>query len=1116
MKKILVLFLCLLCLQATQAFDQQKAFEKLYRTLSMYGDDPYGIPDIPVMDGGTVDLVRQLTNLNELTTDVVYTFWEDPGLPELALSKPESDNPFVLGLYRRLEYNILKCNEFLDNTSDDDDESRVQRAEARFLRAYFYSIAIDLWGDMPLWKTASDNPATRSSRKVVFDFITQELKSCAEGMATPAASQYGRADRVAVWLLLARLYLNAEVYTGTPQWQQAKDYAQLVIDSDYSLCDHYAYLFMGDNDSNGAQSEIILPAVVDGLTQFSYGCTMYLIAATHSDDMPPYGLNHSWSGFCARKDLLDKFFPADNAPRTSTAEMVSAAHDDRCLLYGINRKPGNQLTDSFYDCYSIDKFTNNCAYGVASSVNFPDTDFPLMRMAEAYLVFAEADARLNGGACSSDGLDQLNALRHRAHATILSHASLDDLADEWCREFYLEGRRRTDLIRFGLYSGDSYLWTGKGNLQNPEALPPYRTLMPMPEDVLIEHPQYTQNLGYDDPNFVPEGLTLNTPAFGEDIVSLQNVEALRLSWQKPLNLTEGRKLNIALELSLNPEFNNPKTVLTVSDGAYELWVDARELNHFLLETDSKAYEYTSVTVYARCATRTAVSNTVELNIKAYDNFGEQMAQPWYFVGSGISSKAWTNSINDIGPGLFPMNIGADGNSVYTGYFHAGDTFVIVEKPERWDGVVWSYDGSPYSLSIMDRGENINIYEDGWYTFRVFPQWRSATCQKIDSQEWPLYWRMMMASGFRGSKVTAMEPCDPANDNNHLWYVRAVFDTDDGVWFLPNGKGSAQVGGEQFPYGNASEGAKAIPVAAGDYVVVYDDLTNHYQFIDAATGQLPEVFERGHRVVEVTPVELIHLTEVDTETLKVCDVAFPSALETETLRLIVGQREFAMNAQGEVDAAEFISAMIDMFGQYGRYVVEAQVVFSAMESDLLYPFASEPFSLNIQLLSLPFEQQYYYVGSQTNWNFGDLSMRMTCLGGNAYIVDPRFQIDITLAAGQEDRFNIFPTSAMTSDNPWPYAVRPLDSGTETSGRIGIGDVGNTWYLAAPTQETTYRLTLDFVKGTYTIADLSAVPTSLPPLHGDGVSLRRTVYDQQGLPTTGQKKGINIINHKKIIR
>ncbi len=1124
MKKIIFIFICMLSLQATQAFDQQEAFRNLYSRLSLSGSGSY--PDINGMDEGSCNFIRQLINLNELTTDVVYTIWRDPGLTELASAMPESDNPLVLGMYRRLEYNILKCNEFLDNTSDDDAESKRQRAEARFLRAYYYSLAIDLWGDMPLWKTAADSPATRSSRQEVFEFVTQELTSCADDMALPADSQYGRADRVAAWMLLARLYLNAEVYTGTARWQQAKDYAQLVIDSDYALCDHYSYLFMGDNDSNGAQSEIILPAVVDGLTQYDYGNTMFVISATHASDMPPCGLSSSWAGYYARYSLLTKFFQAEDIPSQSTEGTVAAAGDDRCLLYGIGRLQGQQLGSNFTDGFSIDKFTNNCVYGTASSEQFPDTDFPLMRVAEAYLCYAEADARQNGGSCSTDGLEKLNALRQRAHATTLAEATLSDLADEWCREFYLEGQRRSHLIRFGLFAGDDYLWTGKGGTDSGQALKAFRNLMPMPEEVLVEHPQYTQNTGYSDPNFIPDDFVLNTPAFGSEIVDLSSVDAMRLSWQRPSNLPEEGNMKCSLELSVNPDFNDPKTSFAPNADAFEVWVDARNLNSFLLSNNDQAYLSTSVKVYARCVTNSAVSNTVELNLKAYDNRYEQMPQPWYFVGNCIGDGQWDNSISKLGQSMFPMNINADGSSVYTGYFHEGDSFVMVNKPGSWEECVKSNDGSVYGLRISEGGENINIYETGWYTFQVYPQWGSAYCMQVSDQGWPVYTSMVMASGLRGSVVTEMTSCNPANPYNHVWYARVSFDGDDTVYFRPDGNETAKVGGEAFPYGYATDASQTIPVRKGNYVVFFDDMTGYYQFADATTGLLPQLFSRNYRQIEVAPVDVVHLNAT-TATIKLCDIVMPEDVEVSQLHLVIGDEEFVINEQGEVNTESFVAAMKRRFGQYGLHNAEVQAVMAGIQRDLARTFKSEPFTLTVQMLSMPVEEHYYYVGSQTLWDFNNLSMPMTCLSGDQWASDPRFQIDITIPAGQDDWFNIFPASALTSDDPWSNILRPMENGDNMSGTFGISNAGYAWHISAPTQQTTYRLTLDFNTATYAITEAPAIPTPIQSVQYGETLSRQPLYDLQGRPVASPHgKGIYIIrsaegrlqgkNHKKVAR
>ena len=1124
-KNVFIAVFCLLSVQITHAFDQQQAFSKLYKTLALTGNQmPVGEADIPYVEETQTDLVRQLINMNELTTDVVYCFWGDTGLSSLALAIPESDNPIVLNMYLRLEFNILKCNEFLDNTSNSDAESKVQRAEARFLRALFYSYTIDLWGDMPLWKTASDKPETRSSRQKVFDFIIQELKECSEDMRLPSDSEYGRADRVAAWLLLSRLYLNAEVYTGTAQWQQAKEYAQRVMDSSYSLCDNYAYLFMGDNNSNGAQSETILPVVVDGQTQYSYGNTMFLIAATHNHDMPSCGITQTWSGYYARYELLNKFFPNEDAPQTGTAETASQAKDQRCLLYGVNRQQGKQLSSSFYNGYSIDKFTNLYTYGNAGSdmypeTEFPYTDFPLLRMAEAYLCYAEADARQNGGSCTEDGLEKLNALRTRANAATVSQATLNDLADEWCREFYMEGRRRMDLIRFGLYTGDEYLWTGKGNLQEPTALETYRCLMPMPETVLIEHPQYTQNRGYYDPNFVPDELILNTPAFGNDIIDLKTIDAMRLSWQRPSNLPEENKAGIGLELSLSPDFLEPKKTIIPSEDACEALIDAHELNAWLQSYDGKAYELTSVTVYAHCFMRNGTSNNVELNVKAYDNTYEQMPQPWYFIGESIGQYHWMNSVEGLGLSMFPMNINTDGSSTFTGYFSSGDMFLIVNTPGSWDTVVRSNDGSPYSLSILDWGDNINISEDGWYTFNVYPQWNYATCNKADDQEWPLYTSMAMTSGLRGSVFTVMTSCNPNNPNNHIWYARMTFDKDDAVTFLLDGNASKQVGGLEFPFGYATDDTQSIPVVAGDYVVFFDDMTGYYQFTDATTGQLPQILSYNYRVLELTPQPLVSLVDVTTPMLKLCDLVLPSDAEVSNIRLTINDQVFEMNAQGEVENEPFIEIMTRLLGQLGRYSVEAQVTLNCMERDLYYTMVSEPFTLTLQMFFFPVEEHYYYIGGKTIWDFNNLTMPLTCLSGDQWQTDPRFQIDIPIAAGEEDYFNVFPESATTGSDPWNCVVRPEWNKTSPpcEGTIILGNDGGTWNIPAETIDKTYRLTLDFLAGTYSLVEIPTTPTALSPILCDEVSPRQEVFDLQGRSVNKDQlsKGVFIKGNRKLI-
>ena len=152
--------------------------------------------------------------------------------------------------------------------------------------------------------------------------------------------------------------------------------------------------------------------------------------------------------------------------------------------------------------YSVGKFRNTYA-GTGSPRNsqFIDTDYFLMRSAEAYLIAAEADARLNGGNTSSTGTNYINALRQRANASTRTSYTTEQILDERARELYYEGFRRTDLIRYGYFGGNKsgeYLWEWKGGAQNGAAIPEWRNLFAIPADDLNANPNLKQNPGYGE------------------------------------------------------------------------------------------------------------------------------------------------------------------------------------------------------------------------------------------------------------------------------------------------------------------------------------------------------------------------------------------------------------------------------------------------------------------------------------------------------------------------------------------------------------------------------------------------------------------------------------------
>ena len=265
----------------------------------------------------------------------------------------------------------------------------------------------------------------------------------------------------------------------------------------------YQMLFMGDNGSNGASQEAILPILQDGVKTTAWCTTLFLMASTWKADMDTesnYSTSEFWAGNRARSQLVAKFFPNNDAPQVSIKDMATAAGDDRALFFGVDRELSVGTPTEFTSGYSVGKYRNTYAgSGSPHNSQFIDTDFFLMRSAEAYLIAAEADARLNGGTASATGTGYINALRQRANTTNLSSCSLEQILDERSRELYFEGFRRTDLIRYGYFGGNNsgqYLWEWKGGSQNGASLPAFRNLFAIPAEDINANPNLVQNEGY--------------------------------------------------------------------------------------------------------------------------------------------------------------------------------------------------------------------------------------------------------------------------------------------------------------------------------------------------------------------------------------------------------------------------------------------------------------------------------------------------------------------------------------------------------------------------------------------------------------------------------------------
>ena len=496
--------------------EAKSALAKIYASLSLTGQKgPAGDGDIAGADEGSTGYTRVQFYLQVASTDEAIIRWSDAGVPDFHNMSWTPSNAFSNAYYNRLGQQIAFANSFIDNAKAlaSDPEVAYYIAEARFIRAYAYYNVIDAFGKAPLVTSSkADLKPAQNTRAELFNFVETELKDL-EGKLKPArTNEYGRVDQVAAQALLSRLYLNAKVYVGQDKYTDCITYAKKVIASPYSLNTTdannngtaYDELFLADNNSNGAQNEFIFLASFDGLNTKTFGGTAFIIHGATGGNMnaSSLGINDGWGGLTASKEFVDKFeVSARNGKNEPTAWK-----DKRAMFYtdGQTYENTDYVKDFKKAGYAITKFKNITSTGVAGKdpeKKFPDTDLPLIRLAEVYLTYAEAVLRGGAGGDRATALGYINQLRTRAYGGTAgnkadSDFTLDFILDERARELYWEGLRRTDLVRYGKFTGGSYLWSFKGGAASGVAVPDYRNLYPIPQDARTANENLTQNTGY--------------------------------------------------------------------------------------------------------------------------------------------------------------------------------------------------------------------------------------------------------------------------------------------------------------------------------------------------------------------------------------------------------------------------------------------------------------------------------------------------------------------------------------------------------------------------------------------------------------------------------------------
>ena len=473
----------------------KEGLAKLYATFALSGQQgPSGQADIAGIDEGFSNYLRQYWNAQELSTDEAVMAWNDASIKDFHWQTWAPNDVFIAAIYSRIMYTVALCNEFIRATAGKTDADIMKyAAEARFLRALAYSHAIDLFGNPP-FVTEADSPGaffpTQTTRTALFTYIETELKAIENSLGTPKF-EYGRADQAAAWTLLAKLYLNAKTYNGQDRNADCVTYCNKVITAGYTLNTKYANNFTADNNIS---PEMIFPITNDGAHTQSYGGMTYLIHAEIGGSMSPakFGVGGGWGGIRTTKALVNKF------------PDVTGTADKRAMFWTDGQKLEIVDIGQFTDGYAITKYSNLTSTGAAAPhahPDFVDTDYPMFRLADVYLMYAEATLRGASTGNATTALGYVNAIRARAYGNATGNIAtaqltLDFVLDERSRELYWEGTRRTDLIRYGKFTGGAYLWPWKGKVAAGASTEAYRDLYPIPSNDLGANPTLKQNTGY--------------------------------------------------------------------------------------------------------------------------------------------------------------------------------------------------------------------------------------------------------------------------------------------------------------------------------------------------------------------------------------------------------------------------------------------------------------------------------------------------------------------------------------------------------------------------------------------------------------------------------------------
>ena len=485
----------------TSVANYKAVLAKLYASFVICGQEKGG-GNADISSNSGYDYMRCYFNLQEAGTDELASTWlEGDNMTNISYLSWDDSDPWVSDTYYHIFYTIALCNEFLRNSTDDkissyttDEQTVINQyvAEARFLRTLAYYHAMDLYHDIP-FVTETDPVGAftppRYTASQIFSYIESELKDIENILPDKNDCVYGHAPKAAAWALLAKLYLNAEVYTGEDHYTDCITYCNKIIKDGYSLNSDYQALFNADN--NNRTNEIIFPLCVDAENTISWGATTYIICGAMSsisdyENPADYGVTSGWGSFRVRGEIPALFKDGDQ----------------RALFFTEGQTLYLDELDNQSDGYLVTKWTNLTDAGEAASntgSNGVDTDYPMFRLSDVYLMLAESVLRGGTGATRSDALGFINAIRERAYGSTAGNINDDKftlsfILNERGRELYWECTRRTDLIRYGEFTTSDYIWQWKGGIKDGTSVDSKYNIYPIPATELSANPNlYNEN-----------------------------------------------------------------------------------------------------------------------------------------------------------------------------------------------------------------------------------------------------------------------------------------------------------------------------------------------------------------------------------------------------------------------------------------------------------------------------------------------------------------------------------------------------------------------------------------------------------------------------------------------